>query len=161
MSSDPFPGYSIRSYKTDENIPLLVNKVYSDNSQLQYAYFDLPFVCPPTGHKHHGSSFASGHSVPLNLGEVLRGDRIKTSDLEINMGQDIECRYLCDRVVGRRDLQWAQQLIEGGYVTEWILDNLPGATSFVTPDRARKYTPLGSRWATRPLTRPRARNSTT
>lgn len=120
-----------------------MNKVYSDKSQLQYAYFDLPFVCPPTGDKHNGSPFASGHSVPLNLGEVLRGDRIKTSDLEINMGQDIDCQYLCDRVVGRKDLQWAQQLIEGEYVTEWILDNLPGATSFVTVDRSRKYYAAG------------------
>lgn len=136
-------GYSIRSYRDDENIPLLVNKVYSDTSQLQYAYFDLPFVCPPTGNKHHGSSFASGHSVPLNLGEVLRGDRIKTSDLGVNMGQDIDCQYLCDRVVGRKDMVWAQQLIEGEYVTEWILDNLPGATSFVTVDRSRKYYAAG------------------
>ncbi|RVX68211.1 hypothetical protein B0A52_08720 [Exophiala mesophila] len=137
------PGYSIRTYQKDENIPLLVNKVYSDNSPLQYAYFDLPFVCPPTGRKQPGSSFASGHSVPLNLGEVLRGDRIKTSDFEINMGQDIECQYLCDRVVDRRQMKWAQDLIEEGYVTEWILDNLPGATSFTTPDRSKKYYAAG------------------
>ena len=66
-----------------------------------------------------------------------------TSDFEINMGQDIECQYLCDRVVGRRDLQWARELIEDGYVTEWILDNLPGATSFVTVDRRWKYYAAG------------------
>lgn len=136
-------GYSIKSYRNDENIPLLVNKVYSDNTQLQYAYFDLPFVCPPTGNKNGGSPFASGHSVSLNLGEVMRGDRIMTSDFEINMGQDVECAYLCDRVVGRKDVKWAQQLIEEGYVTEWILDNLPGATSFVTVDRSRKYYAAG------------------
>lgn len=135
-------GYSIRSYRDDENIPLLVNKVYSDTSQLQYAYFDLPFVCPPTGDKHHGSSFASGHSIPLNLGEVLRGDRIKISDMEVNMGQDIDCQYLCDRVIGR-EIKWAQQLIDGEYRVEWILDNLPGATSFVTIDRTRKYYSAG------------------
>ena len=116
-----------------------MNKVYSDNTQLQYAYFDLPFVCPPTGSKHDGFAFASGHSASLNLGEVLRGDRIKNSDMEVNMLEDIECRYLCDRIVSRRDVQWAQQLIDDGYVAEWILDNLPGATSFVTVDRSRKY----------------------
>jgi transmembrane 9 superfamily member 2/4 len=120
-----------------------VNKVYSDNTQLQYAYFELPFVCPPTGGKQAGSPFGSGHSVPLNLGEVLRGDRIMTSDFQINMNQDVECRYLCDRVVSRKDVRWAQQLIEDGYVTEWILDNLPGATSFVTVDRSRKYYAAG------------------
>lgn len=66
-----------------------------------------------------------------------------TSDFQINMNQDIECRYLCDRVVSRKDVRWAQQLIEDGYVTEWILDNLPGATSFVTIDRSRKYYAAG------------------
>lgn len=136
-------GYSIRTYKDEENIPLLVNKVYSDNTQLQYAYFELPFVCPPSGNKHNGSPFASGHSVSLNLGEVLRGDRIKNSDLHVDMGQDIECEYLCDRVVSRQDVQWAQQLIDDDYVTEWILDNLPSATSFVTVDRSRKYYATG------------------
>lgn len=120
-----------------------MNKIYSDNTQLQYAYFDLPFVCPPTGNKRHGSSWASGQSLSLNLGEVLRGDRIKNSDFEINMGQDVECQYLCDRVVDRRNVHWAQDLIEDGYVAEWILDNLPGATSFVTVDRKRKYYAAG------------------
>ncbi len=38
------PGWSIKSYGDDESIPLFVNKVYSDNTQLQYAYYDLPFV---------------------------------------------------------------------------------------------------------------------
>ncbi|KAL2398720.1 Transmembrane 9 superfamily member 4 [Exophiala dermatitidis] len=137
------PGYSIRSYQDGENIPLLVNKVYSSTSQLQYAYFNLPFVCPPTGRKPHGSSSASGHSVPLNLGEVLRGDRIKTSDLEVNMGQDDECQYLCDRAIGATEMKWAQQLIEQEYLVEWILDNLPGATSFVTVDRSKKYYAAG------------------
>ena len=136
-------GVSINTYRNEENIPLLVNKIYSDNTQLQYAYFDLPFVCPPTGHKHGTSLFGSGHSVAMNLGEILRGDRITTSDFEINMGQDLECQYLCDRQVGRADVRWAQQLIDGGYVTEWILDNLPGATPFVTVDRSRKYYAAG------------------
>jgi transmembrane 9 superfamily member 2/4 len=143
LQADLDPGYSIKSYKDDESIPLLVNKVYSDNTQLQYAYFKLPFVCPPTGNRQSGSPFGSGHSVPLNLGEVLRGDRIMTSDFQINMDQDIECQFLCDRVVSRKDVKWAQQLIEDGYVTEWILDNLPGATSFVTVDRTRKYYAAG------------------
>ncbi|RMZ76411.1 hypothetical protein DV737_g4856, partial [Chaetothyriales sp. CBS 132003] len=137
------PGYSIRSYQPDENIPLLVNKVFSDDTELQYPYFDLPFVCPPSGLKHDGSHLASGASVALNLGEVLRGDRIRNSDMEVNMLQDVECRYLCDRVIGRREVQWAQELIEQGYVAEWILDDLPGATSFVTVDRQHKYYSTG------------------
>lgn len=136
-------GWSIRSYNDDESIPLLVNKVYSDNTQLQYAYYDLPFVCPPTGKKHNGSAYSSGHSISLNLGEVLRGDRIMTSDYELVMGQDKECQYLCSHDVDRKGAKRAQELVAGGYVAEWIVDNLPGATSFVTVDKSSKYYAAG------------------
>ena len=134
-------GWSIKSYVDDEAIPLHVNKVYSDNTQLQYAYYDLPFVCPPTGEKHAG--YASGQSVSLNLGEVLRGDRIMASDFDLAMGQDKECQYLCSRKTDRNGIKRAQQLIEDGYVAEWIVDNLPGATSFVTVDKSHKYYAAG------------------
>lgn len=118
-----------------------VNKVYSDNTQLQYAYYDLPFVCPPTSQKHAG--YASGQSVSLNLGEVLRGDRIMASDYDLAMGQDKECQYLCSHNTDRNGIKRAQQLIEDGYVAEWIVDNLPGATSFVTVDKTHKYYAAG------------------
>lgn len=62
-----------------------------------------------------------------------------TSDFELSMGQDVECRTLCKREVDREGVKWGRWLIENGYVAEWILDNLPGATSFVTVDRSRKY----------------------
>lgn len=120
-----------------------MNKVYSDNTQLQYAYYDLPFVCPPTGIRHPGSALTSGQSISLNLGEVLRGDRIMTSDIELAMGQDQECGFLCTRKVSRKDLKNARDLVKQGYVTEWIVDNLPGATSFVTVDKTRKYYAAG------------------
>ncbi|KAH6659477.1 endomembrane protein 70 [Truncatella angustata] len=136
------PGWSIKSYKDSEQIPLLVNKVYSDNTQLQYAYYDLPFVCPPTG-KHSAGGLLSGQSISLNLGEVLRGDRIITSDVDLTVGKDSECNFLCTQEVGRKDLKRAKELVKDGYVVEWIVDNLPGATSFVTVDKTRKYYAAG------------------
>lgn len=132
-------GYSINQYNDGEHIPLLVNKIFSDFTQLQYAYFDLPFVCPPNGQAHGGSPFGSGQRVSLNLGEILRGDRIMTSDYELKMGQNIECQPLCTLEISREDVKWGRQTIREGYVAEWIVDNLPGATSFVTVDRSRKY----------------------
>ncbi|KAK7704586.1 hypothetical protein SLS64_008350 [Diaporthe eres] len=137
------PGWSIKSYGQNENIPLMVNKAYSDNTQLQYAYYDLPFVCPPTGHHRPGAGLLSGQSISLNLGEVLRGDRIVISDLELSMMKDKECNMLCSREVSRRDVKWARELVRDGYVVEWIVDNLPGATSFVTVDKTRKYYAAG------------------
>ncbi|KAK3352382.1 endomembrane protein 70 [Lasiosphaeria hispida] len=136
------PGWSIRSYKDNEQIPLLVNKVYSDNTQLQYAYYDLPFVCPPTG-QHHGAGLLSGQSIPLNLGEVLRGDRITVSDMELAMKHDDGCAFLCNQQITRKDVRRAREMIHDGYVVEWIVDNLPGATSFVTVDKTRKYYAAG------------------
>ncbi|MCJ1311076.1 hypothetical protein MMC25_004746 [Agyrium rufum] len=141
ISAFYIPGYSFKTYKDEEQIPLLVNKVYSDNTQLQYAYYDLPFVCPASGKKHAGMQ--SGRSISLNLGEVLRGDRIMMSDYDLVMGQDQDCRYLCSHQIDRGAIKRAQQLVNDGYVAEWIVDNLPGATSFVTVDRTQKYYAAG------------------
>ncbi|KAG9229086.1 hypothetical protein BJ875DRAFT_500222 [Amylocarpus encephaloides] len=137
------PGWSIKSYQDNEAIPLLVNKVYSDSTQLQYAYYDLPFVCPPTGAHHAGSALLSGQTISLNLGEVLRGDRITQSDIELSMGKDAPCSHLCNKTISRNDLKRARELVKDGYVAEWIVDNLPGATSFVTVDKSKKYYAAG------------------
>lgn len=136
-------GYSVNRYNDNDPIPLLVNKIFSDRTQLQYAYFDLPFVCPPSGRSHAGSPFGSGQRLSLNLGEILRGDRIMTSDFELAMARNVDCQALCTREVGRKDVKWGRRLISEGYVAEWIADNLPGATSFVTVDRTRKYYATG------------------
>ncbi|KAI5781891.1 putative multispanning membrane protein [Geopyxis carbonaria] len=136
------PGWSIRSYRDGDAIPLSTNKLTSPLTQFPYAYSELPFVCPakPDG---FGAKFGGSRSVGLNLGEVLRGDRIAISDYELKMGEDIECRHLCDRKVDRAGIQRAKQLVKDGNVVEWIVDNLPGATSFVTVDKSRKYYAAG------------------
>jgi transmembrane 9 superfamily protein 2/4 len=74
---------------------------------------------------------------------VLRGDRIMASDVELAMQRDAPCRVLCTRTVDREGLERATELIEQGYVAEWIVDNLPGATSFVTVDKTKKYYAAG------------------
>ncbi|KAF3049597.1 hypothetical protein E8E11_009354 [Didymella keratinophila] len=136
------PGFSYKSYRDGDTIPLLVNKVYSDYSELQYAFTELPFVCPPTGLIRAGR-LTSGTSISLNLGEVLRGDRIVVSDYELVMGMDDEARYLCSRTIDLEGIRKAKELIRDGYVAEWIVDNLPGATSFQTTDKSRKYYAAG------------------
>ncbi|QUC20675.1 uncharacterized protein UV8b_04916 [Ustilaginoidea virens] len=143
--SDAFyiPGWSVKSYKPEQHIPLMVNKIYSDNTQLQYAYYPLPFVCPPTGRHKPGTGLLSGQSISLNLGEVLRGDRIMASDIELVMGQDKPCQTLCNKQISPSELERAKELVRDGYVAEWIVDNLPGATSFVTVDKTKKYYAAG------------------
>lgn len=99
-------------------------------------------MCPSSG-RRHGDGWASGTSIGLNLGEVLRGDRIVVSDYELVMGEDQEARYLCSIQVDNKALIRARNLIKDNYVVEWIVDNLPGATSFVTTDKTRKYYAAG------------------
>ncbi|KAK3068059.1 hypothetical protein LTR53_014664, partial [Teratosphaeriaceae sp. CCFEE 6253] len=137
------PGWSIKSYREGDPIPLFVNKVYSDNTQLQYAFSELPFVCPASGRQRPGTGLISGSNIALNLGEVLRGDRIMVSDYELEMGTDDEVHYLCSQKIDRAGLRRAQEIVKDGYVAEWIVDNLPGATSFVTVDKSRKYYAAG------------------
>lgn len=59
------------------------------------------------------------------------------------MGQDKECQYLCGHEVDRKGIKRARELVADGYVAEWIVDNLPGATSFVTVDKSGKYYAAG------------------
>ena len=61
------------------------------------------------------------------------------SDYELEMGKDDEAHYLCSQEVDRAGLSKAIEVVKNGYVAEWIVDNLPGATSFVTVDKSRKY----------------------
>lgn len=121
----------------------MVNKVYSDNTELQYAYYDLPFVCPPTGQFAAAGGMLSGKHIPLNLGEVLRGDRIQASDIELAMVKDKPCTLLCTQNVSAADLKRARQLVRDDYVVEWIVDNLPGATNFISSDKSQKYYAAG------------------
>jgi transmembrane 9 superfamily protein 2/4 len=68
------PGISPTVFREGERVPLYVNKIFSEKSPLPYAYADLPFVCAPP---------KDAKKAWLNLGEVLRGDRISTSDYEV------------------------------------------------------------------------------
>lgn len=136
------PGWSVKSYFDGEKLPLFVNKVYSDYTQLQYAFSELPFVCAPKGNTR-APGFTSGSNLALNIGEVLRGDRIVVSDYDLAMCRDDEVHFLCSQTIDEAGLKKAQEIVKDGYVAEWIVDNLPGATSFVTVDKTRKYYATG------------------
>lgn len=65
------------------------------------------------------------------------------SDIDLAMQKDKTCNVLCTREMSRSDLKRAKELVQDGYVAEWIVDNLPGATSFVTVDKTKKYYAAG------------------
>ncbi|KAI8140288.1 GI18231 [Fennellomyces sp. T-0311] len=113
------PGVTPKAYHINDHVPLLVNKIVSENTQLPFAYGDLPFVCVPN---------AGAKRTWLNLGEVLRGDRLMSSDFDLIVGQDTACETLCTVKISDQQSNDVKQLIKDEYRVEWVVDNLPGAT---------------------------------
>jgi transmembrane 9 superfamily protein 2/4 len=75
VSAFYIPGFTPVSYKDGQQVQLDVNKIFSKNAQLPYAYSELDFVCQPKGPIKR---------TWLNLGEILRGDRFVTSDFQVS-----------------------------------------------------------------------------
>lgn len=64
--------YRILNSASKKQVDVWFNKIFSDQTQLPFAYSDLPFVCPAAGDAERGR---------LNLGELFRGDRIVKSQM--------------------------------------------------------------------------------
>lgn len=118
-------------YELGDNVELIVNKVESDLTQFPYAYYDLPFTCPPTINKK---------PLHLSLDEIIRGDRKWQSDYILNFGQDVHCEVLCARQTSQLGMQKAKELVEKGYVVQWLIDDeLPAGTTFISTIDHKKY----------------------
>ena len=118
-------------YKNGDPLELIVNKVESDLTQLPYAYYDLPFTCPPTMHKT---------PLHLSLNEIIRGDRKWESDYKLTFGEDNPCEVLCARKTTKEGMQTLDKLIREGYVVQWLIDDeLPAATTFISTTDHKKY----------------------
>lgn len=125
-----FGGSAPNLYQKGDKVELYVNKVESDHTQLPFPYYRLPFVCPPTKTKK---------SVPLSIGQILSGDRVWESDYDLRFGIDQPCLRLCDLIARESGLKKADSLIRDGYFVHWLLDGLPGATTFVSFSKNSKY----------------------
>ncbi|KAJ1868547.1 hypothetical protein LPJ78_000059 [Coemansia sp. RSA 989] len=114
------PSLSPKTFRPGDRVPLEVNRVFSEHVPLPFAYYDLPFVCKP----------ASINYPWLNIGEVLRGDRIASSDYELYMGKNSTCNVLCTREIDAKANEEAGWFVEQDYLIEWIVDKLPAATVY-------------------------------
>ena len=115
------PGVSPREYAEGELVEMKVNKLTSTKTQLPYEYYSLPF-CQPVNMVNQAE----------NLGEVLRGDKIMSSDYLVKMGVEESCRVLCQKRLSSEDSKLFSDRIDEDYrVTDMIVDNLPAATRYV------------------------------
>lgn len=117
-------------YWPGATVPLSVNKIVSSQVDAPISYYDLPFVCRP----EDGVA-----KTALSMDEILRGDRILTSDFQMKMLSNDPCHVLCTTQLDAHSIQKAHQYIKQQYRVEWYVDGLPGATSFATHDRTHKY----------------------
>ncbi|KXS17099.1 endosomal protein [Gonapodya prolifera JEL478] len=124
------PGFAApEAHQDGEMLTLWLNKLSSERSLLNFALAELPFVCKPRDPKPR----------LLNLGEVLRGDRIVNSDYEISMNVKSSCSVLCSLELTAEQSQQAAALVKEEYDVELILDNLPAATVMIDADDKRVY----------------------
>jgi len=119
------PGVAPREYMEGESVDLKVNKLESVETQLPYAYYDLPF-CQP-------------EAIALaaeNLGEVLTGEVIENSVFQIQMLENEACKVQCRQLYSYDDVHKFQKKIAQEYRVNFIVDNLPAATKYrsITPD---------------------------
>jgi transmembrane 9 superfamily protein 2/4 len=51
------------------------------------------------------------------------------------VGHDVPCQVQCSKQLTTEQLQELQTLIQEDYWAEWLVDDLPGATAFVSPGK--------------------------
>lgn len=131
-----------QSFSVGDKIELKVNKLTSTTDLYPLDYYRFPF-CEPEG----------GPTMDhQNLGELLLGDRIKSSPYVLNMKEDAYCRMLCvtdlgDQISINKETMSKEQrnyphshLIDGAirrkYHHNWIIDDLPAARKMENIDSA-------------------------
>jgi transmembrane 9 superfamily protein 2/4 len=110
------PGTQPVDYKSGEQIPMYVNKIWSSRTQLPYNYYSLPFCRP-----------AELVTQRENIGQIIVGDRIQNSDYKLVLGENTACEFLCAKKYEAEDTAAFTEKIEQEYTVNWILDGLPAA----------------------------------
>lgn len=84
----------------------------------------------------------------LNLGEVLRGDRIITTPYDLAMEKNRSCVRLCKGPKGekpvlkhytKKQVAKFEKFVRSQYRVHWLMDNLPAATKISLTDGSQRY----------------------
>ncbi|XP_057532572.1 transmembrane 9 superfamily member 1 [Amaranthus tricolor] len=116
ISSPVFANESDHKYEAGERVTLWVNKVGPyNNPQETYNYYSLPF-CRPSGY--------SGHRWG-GLGEVLGGNELIDSQIDIRFGKNIDKTTICKLELDPTKVKEFKDAIENSYWFEFFIDDLP------------------------------------
>ncbi|XP_057430198.1 transmembrane 9 superfamily member 1-like [Lotus japonicus] len=128
LSAAAFASESDHRYQQDDPVTLWVNKVGPyNNPQETYNYYSLPFCRPPgsAGHKWGG------------LGEVLGGNELIDSQIEIKYLVNVDKTTFCRLSLNEANVKQFKDAIENNYWFEFFMDDLPlwGYVGELHPDK--------------------------
>jgi len=113
------PGVAPVEYADGSPVSLKVNKLTSAKTQLPFRYYVLP-VCQPKVVQQKAE----------NLGEILMGDAIESSDYDLQMNKNTLCNRLCEVTLDEKQKDQFRSFIGDQYMVNWIIDNMPSATRY-------------------------------
>ncbi|KAK4433611.1 Transmembrane 9 superfamily member 1 [Sesamum alatum] len=115
---------TLGKYQADETVTLWVNKVGPyNNPQETYNYYSLPFCHPPGNAAHKWGG----------LGEVLGGNELIDSQIEIKFKRDVEKTKICEIELDAAKAKQFKDAIDNSYWFEFFM----GFIGEVLPDRNR------------------------
>ncbi|KAI9082458.1 hypothetical protein K1719_035601 [Acacia pycnantha] len=126
--SPVFASESDHRYQHFEPVILWVNKVGPyNNPQETYNYYSLPF-CRPSGDPTHKWG---------GLGEVLGGNELIDSQIEIKFQKNVDKNTICQLVLNDANVKQFKDAIENSYWFEFFMDDLPlwGFVGELHPDK--------------------------
>lgn len=135
------PGIAPQSYcdKTNANeqclndIPLLVNRLTSQDSVLPFEYTAFDFC----------QADSSKKSPAENLGQVLFGERIRPSPYQLNFKEDKTCEKVCEKSYSSDEdkMKFLKHGMMFSYEHHWIVDNMPVAWCYEIQNGAKYCNP--------------------
>mmetsp|Transcript_58539 Transcript_58539/g.137519 ORF Transcript_58539/g.137519 Transcript_58539/m.137519 type:complete len:668 (-) Transcript_58539:237-2240(-) len=119
------PGVAPRKYRYGEKMMVKVNTMTSENTPLQFDYYNIDFCQPPGGEVE----------LSENLGEVLAGERTETSSYVLHANVTKLCKVACRKKWTKKSVKEFRDFAGAGFRANMRLDNLPGAELVVFRDQ--------------------------
>lgn len=115
----------MNDYKPGDRVAVLANKLTSLSNTLPYSYYSIPFCRPHEKIK----------SKPVNLGQILMGERAFPTAFSILMMKEVQCRHMCTVDFSKLkpwQFKKLQSRIRQNYFARLNVDNMPLLTRFET-----------------------------
>ena len=78
----------------------------------------------------------------MNLGEVLRGDRIVNTAYDVKMNERINCKVICKVALKDGEAKNIMTRVKEDYFVHLLADNLPAATRWELDDDIVQVSPV-------------------